>query len=256
MAKRLGKPIIYLESTTSTQDVVKEAALKGMPEGFTVVAEQLKCARGRMGRTFYTTKGGLYFSLLLRPKIKYPQLSLLSLALGVAVAKSIEEEGLACTLKWPNDCLINSRKVCGILVESESAGDEVLYVVAGVGLNANIPLQQFPEELRSEATTLQHELGRPVHLINILHRILTHFERLYEDLQHRDSTLTIKEWSKRDFLLGKRVKVEQNGRVFEAVVKGVTNEGLLLVESEKGVVSLNAAAFNIRLAQQNPLMTT
>ncbi|MEM1993932.1 MAG: biotin--[acetyl-CoA-carboxylase] ligase [Nitrososphaerales archaeon] len=244
-AKRLGKPIIYLEWATSTQDVVREAALKGMQEGFTVVAERLEHARGRMGRPFYTTKGGLYFSILLRPRLRYSQLSTLPLALGVAVAKSIEEEGLKCALKWPNDCIINSKKVCGILVESESVGDNLLYAIAGVGLNANIPLQQLPEALRSEATTIQHELKRQINLTDMLQRILSHFEYLYDNLQQEGSTLIIKEWSERDILSGKLVKIEKLDRVFEARVKGVSNEGLLIVEYEQGLVEMSSADIKI-----------
>ncbi len=246
-AGKLGKLMICLESTASTQDVVRDAALKGMQEGFTVVAKQLESARGRIGRTFYTTKGGLYFSLLLRPRLKYSEIQALPLALGVAVAKSIEEEGLKCALKWPNDCLVNLKKVGGVLIESEGVGDNLLYAVAGVGLNANISLQQLPEALRSEATTLQHELGRPVSLQHLLQRILAHFELLYEDLQQEGPALTIKEWSKLDLLTGKTVKIEQLGRVFEARVKGVSNEGLLIVECEQGLVKVSSAESTIHI---------
>jgi BirA family biotin operon repressor/biotin-[acetyl-CoA-carboxylase] ligase len=246
LKKRLGAPIIYLKSTKSTQDVVKDAALKGAPEGYTVVAENLEQARGRMGRPFYTAKGGLYFSLLLRPNLKISEITVLPLAVGVAVAKSIEDESLGCALKWPNDCLVNSRKVCGVLVESATKGENLLYVIVGVGLNANIPIEGIPEWLRAEATTLQHELGRSIDLPSILNRILAYFEWLYDDLQTNGPPLTLNEWLKRDILRGRSVTIEYLGRELTVVVRGLSENGLLMVESKEGRINLNSAEVTIK----------
>jgi BirA family biotin operon repressor/biotin-[acetyl-CoA-carboxylase] ligase len=243
--RKLGRPLIYLESTTSTQDVVKDAALKGVSEGYTVVAGQQEQARGRMGRSFYTAKGGLYFSLLLRPNLKASELTPLPLALGVAVAKSIEDEGLKCGLKWPNDCLINYKKVGGVLVESAIIDEKPLYAVAGVGLNANIPLQNLPEWLRAKATTLQNELGRPVDLQLMLDRILSYFEWLYDELQANGPSLIIKEWLKYDVLIGRSITIDYIGKPLVAVVKGLSKNGLLLVETDKGSITLNSAEATI-----------
>lgn len=243
--RRLGTPVLYLKSTTSTQDVVKDAALKGAPEGYTVVAEHQEEARGRMGRSFYTTRGGLYFSLLLRPRLKASELTALPLALGVAVAKSIEDEGLSCALKWPNDCLVNSKKVCGVLVESVTLGEDILYAVAGVGLNANIPIQNIPKWL-NEATTLQHELGRSVDLPSMLNQILSYFEWLYDDLHSNGPSLTFKEWLKRDILIGRSVTIEYLGKPLRVVVKGLSEDGLLQVESDEGSMYLNSAEVTIK----------
>lgn len=244
---RLGTPIIYLKSTTSTQDVVKDAALKGSPEGYTVVAEQQEQARGRMGRSFYTARGGLYFSLLFRPRLKASELTTLPLALGVAVAKSIEAEGLRCALKWPNDCLVNYKKVCGVLVESATSGQDVLYAVAGVGLNANIPLEKMPEWLRVEATTLQHELGRSIDLSSMLIRIISHFEQLYDDLQKNGPSLTFGEWLKRDILIGRSVTMEYLGKPLCVSVMGLSENGLLRVKSNGRSLTLNSGEVTIRL---------
>jgi len=244
--KRLGTPIIYLKSTTSTQDVAKDAALRGEAEGYTVVAENLEQARGRMGRPFYTCKGGLYFSLLLRPTLRISEITVLPLAVGAAVAKSIEDEGLRCTLKWPNDCLVNSKKVCGVLVESATEGEDLLYVIVGVGLNANIPIQDMPEWLRSEATTLQHELGRPVDLPSMLNRILAYLEWLYDDLQTNGPSLTLKEWLKRDILVGRTATIEYRGKEVTVAVRGLSENGLLIVESEGRCINLNSAEATIK----------
>jgi len=243
--RRLGAPIIYLKSTTSTQDVVKDAALKGAPEGYTVVAEQQKQARGRMGRAFYTAKGGLYFSLLLRPRLKASESTTLPLALGVAVAKSIEDEGLKCALKWPNDCLVNNKKICGVLVESAIVGEDLLYAVAGVGLNANIPIENLPKWLR-EATTLQHELGRSIDLSSMLNRIISYFEELYYDLQNNGPSLTLREWLKRDILIGRSITIEYYGETLCVAVKGLSENGLLQVESNKGSMVLNSSEVTIK----------
>jgi len=244
--KRLGTPIIYLKSTTSTQDVVIDTALKGAPEGYTVVAEQLERARGRMGRSFYTANGGLYFSLLLRPQLKASKLTTLPLALGVAVAKSVEDEGLKCALKWPNDCLVNHKKIGGVLVESAILGEDLLYAVAGVGLNVNIPIENIPEWLKVEATTLQHELGRSVDLSSLLDRIISYFEELYDDLQINGPSLTLEEWLKRDILIGRSITIEYLGMPFRVIVKGLSENGLLQVESNKGSMTLNSAEVTIK----------
>jgi len=246
LRKRLGTPIIYLKSTMSTQDIVKEAALKGAPEGYTVVAENQERARGRMGRTFYTSKGGLYFSLLLRPTVRISEITVLPLAVGAAVAKSIEDEGLRCALKWPNDCLVNSKKVCGVLVESAIKDEALLYVIIGVGLNANIPIQGIPEWLRSEATTLQHELCRQVDLASMLNRILAYLEWLYDDLQINGPSLTLKEWMKRDILIGRTAIIEYRGKEVTVAVRGLSENGLLIVESEGRCINLNSAEATIK----------
>ncbi len=240
-AKNLGRPLLLLEVAESTQDIVREAALRGMREGFTVVAERLTKARGRLGRSFYAAKGGLYFSLLLKPGLKARSSPIISLAAGVAVAKSIEDLGLGCWLKWPNDCLTRSRKVCGILLESASIGDEVLYLILGVGLNANIPLEDLPEDIRDEATTLMHELRRPVQLPKVLNSILTYFEELYEEIQRGHRLRLLKEWSQRDILSGKNVEVEHLGERVRVLVKGVSEEGALLVEHGGDLLELSAA---------------
>jgi BirA family biotin operon repressor/biotin-[acetyl-CoA-carboxylase] ligase len=135
-ASRLGRPFRFCGEVTSTNDLAREWAGSGAPEGTLVVASSQTKGRGRAGRTWVSGPGaGLWLSLVLRPELAHPSAGLLPVALGFGVVAALRELGPACDLKWPNDVLWRGRKLAGLLVESQSRGDRVSLAVAGIGLN-------------------------------------------------------------------------------------------------------------------------
>ncbi|MEY2489459.1 MAG: BirA family transcriptional regulator [Verrucomicrobiota bacterium] len=160
----LGNQVFVVEEASSTNDVIWEAEKRGAPEGFVVFAERQTAGRGQYGRRWESAPyQGLWFSVLLRPPItlnESPQLT--SLLAGAVVATIIEETGCAASIKAPNDIYVAGRKTAGVLVEGRTASDRSYVAVAGVGVNVNQILEDFPVDLRTAAGSLRMATGRPI----------------------------------------------------------------------------------------------
>jgi len=180
--KKFGKTIILLRKVDSTNNFAKKLARYGAAEGTVVVAEEQTAGRGRHGRKWFSPKGGLYFSIILRPKVKVNEAVGIVVVAGLAAVKVLSEDyGLKVEVKWPNDVLLDGKKVCGILAEMSSVGEEVNYVVVGIGINVNsVIAKDFPEELKPIAASLREKLKRKVALEPLLKRYLEKFEEVYE----------------------------------------------------------------------------
>jgi BirA family biotin operon repressor/biotin-[acetyl-CoA-carboxylase] ligase len=208
---RLGHPVLFFARIGSTNDVVHEYAAGGAPEGMLVVADEQTAGRGRLNRSWWAAPGSsLLMSLLLRPPIPLSQAGRLTMCLGLGAIEGIEEvTGLRPDLKWPNDILLNSRKLGGILAELRTSDDRLDYAVLGLGLNVNLewdkdrrtndepPRQTFPcpnagtfatslsskpSEMATPATSLLVALGRPVERLRLLAGVLARCEVWYERL--------------------------------------------------------------------------
>ena len=159
---RIGNEIVVVEETESTNDLVWKAVERGVPEGFVVFAERQTKGRGQYGRQWESAPYlGLWFSILLRPALTLAQSPKLTVQLAEAVAATIAEEtGCAPTLKWPNDIYVSGRKVAGVLIEGRTASDGSYVAVAGIGINVNQTIEDFPEELRDIAGSLATTTGK------------------------------------------------------------------------------------------------
>ena len=159
---RIGNEIVVVEETESTNDLVWKAVERGEPEGFVVFAERQTKGRGQYGRRWESAPYlGLWFSILLRPALTLAQSPKLTVQLAEAVAATIAEEtGCAPTLKWPNDIYVSGRKVAGVLIEGRTASDGSYVAVAGIGINVNQTIEDFPEELREIAGSLATTTGK------------------------------------------------------------------------------------------------
>ena len=159
---RIGNEIVVVEETESTNDLVWKAVERGVPEGFVVFAERQTKGRGQYGRRWESAPYlGLWFSILLRPALTLAQSPKLTVQLAEAVAATIAEEtGCAPTIKWPNDIYVSERKVAGVLVEGRTASDGSYVAVAGIGINVNQTIEDFPEELREIAGSLATTTGK------------------------------------------------------------------------------------------------
>ncbi|HJT24473.1 MAG TPA: biotin--[acetyl-CoA-carboxylase] ligase, partial [bacterium] len=178
--KSFGRNLLWLEKTTSTNDVVAELARQGAPEGTVVAAETQTKGRGRQGRHWSSTAGkSLAFSVLLRPKLHADELPEITLASAVAVAKTLEDFHFKPQIKWPNDLLLEGRKVCGILTEMGPKKDRMASVVLGIGMNLNQTAKDFPKELGVIATSLYRMSGRKINRGPFFQKLLLHLEETY-----------------------------------------------------------------------------
>lgn len=216
--------VIRYGQVPSTQDLAREAAQKRGGIGTVILAESQSSGRGRRGRSWVSSVGGLYFTAVLRPSSRP---GLIPLMAGVAVAEAIRRlTGLGAELKWPNDVLMGRKKVAGVLAETVWRGDEALHTLLGIGLNINNIL---PEDL-PQATTLSKELGREVDAESLLSQLLGEIgvwsERLDESL---DGVLDA--WRGLSATLGRKVDViESTGERIRGVAVDVDLDGALLVD--------------------------
>ncbi|PUA33619.1 MAG: biotin--[acetyl-CoA-carboxylase] ligase [Zestosphaera tikiterensis] len=230
--------VVYVRRCDSTQDVAEQLASQGVEEGLVVVAEELTSGRGRLGRRWVANEGGLYFTVVLRPRY-VRGLQLLSFAAGVAVAEALKGlHNVDVKLKWPNDVLLNEKKVAGILIEAKAEADKVRYVLLGVGVNVN---NELPEDLRETAITLKEFLGKSVDRVPILRGFLKNLDTLYKHLRAGEYDKVIKSWKGLSTTLGRYVKaVTVDGKEILGRAVDVDLNGSLIIESSVGRVKLEA----------------
>jgi len=229
----VGQRVIYYRSLTSTMEVARREAQQGAAEGTVILADEQTAGRGRLKRAWLSPRGNIALSIILYPSLaNLPSLIMLA---SLAVVHSIEAAtGLRSQIKWPNDVLINGRKVCGILIESDVQGNTVNYSIIGIGINVNLRLADYPEILPI-ATSLSDELGRDVSRLNVVRCLLVAVERLYLALSAGGSIY--EEWRDSMVTLGQRVRVKTDQAIYEGVAESVTSDGSLLLRGLDG--SLN-----------------
>jgi len=214
-------------------EVAKQEAQQGAAEGTVIIADEQTAGKGRIKRVWLSPKGNIALSVILYPSIVYlPSLIMLA---SLAVVHSIEAvTGLKSQLKWPNDVLINGKKVCGVLIESNVRGDTVDYAIIGIGVNVNLRLYDFPE-IQPTATSLSEELRRDVSPLNVIQCLLIEIERLYLVLAAGGSIY--EEWQDSLVTLGRRVHVKSGEMVYEGVAESVSRDGSLLLRHSDGSLS-------------------
>ncbi|MDH5751816.1 MAG: biotin--[acetyl-CoA-carboxylase] ligase [Deltaproteobacteria bacterium] len=238
--KPIGHRIIRLEEVHSTNTLLLENEQYMDEHGLVALARHQTQGRGRMGRTWTSLSGRqLQFSVVLHPPLRAEELPAMSLVCGLAVARALEESnGLSPRLKWPNDVLIEGRKVCGILVESRPGTSGEQRLVVGIGINCRGPSADYPEDIRGGLTTLEEALtilGRgPVDEEEVLQAVLAELESLHERLVRGEMSLVLEEWKHRAVLKGQRVALDTPAGRREGQPLDITSEGYLLIELDGG----------------------
>ncbi|PLR77163.1 biotin--[acetyl-CoA-carboxylase] ligase [Bacillus sp. V3-13] len=234
----VGQNIHYEETVESTQKIAHSLAFNGADEGTVILAEEQLSGRGRLDRKWYSPKyTGVWMSVILRPNIlpaKAPQLTLLT---AVAVVQAIEEmTGLSPQIKWPNDILINGRKVTGILTELQADADRIISIIIGIGINVNQQEQDYPEDIRAIATSLSIEKGDKLSRAAVIRTVLTRLEKLY--LLYLDKGFyPIKLlWEGYAISIGKDITARTLSGNISGRALGITNEGVLMIEDSAGKV--------------------
>lgn len=226
--------LIIVQEADSTQDLARDMARRGGPEGTAVMAIRQTKGRGRAGHSWISPAGkNLAMSVMLRPRLRPDEAPLLGLVAGVAVAEVIELKGVGrALLKWPNDVLVQGKKIAGILSEASLRGDVVEFAVIGIGLNVNADLADFPPELRSSVTSMLLTTGREWDLSEAAHQILDRLGRLYERMDTEGCgfvrTLWESRWPHRDALV--------TWQGISAVAQGILDDGSLVLRDSDGRV--------------------
>jgi len=235
---RLGKNIFFRREVVSTNDWAKELAELGASEGTVTVAGTQTGGRGRLGRTWISPKGGLWLSVILRPELCAVEAVKLVFVAGLAVAGVLHElYGLKAETKWPNDVLVNGRKVCGILTEMKTIGETVNYVIIGIGINANFKVgNNFPEELIMATTSLENELGKKVQLELLFGALLRKLEDIYEQFTREGFSSILDEWKRHAGFIGCPIEVRNRTEKFYGLALDVDQDGALILRLEDGKV--------------------
>jgi len=232
----LGRSIFFSEEVASTNGWAKKLASQGAPEGWVVIAETQTHGRGRLDHEWISPVGGLWFSLILRPKQRLAKASNLTFVAGIAVAETLHEQyGLRAQTKWPNDVLVNGRKICGILGEATAAGEEISAVILGIGINANFDAERvLPESMRASATSLETELNRRIQLEELFNRLLEKLEATYALYTRGGFSSIRKQWKKYAGFLGQEVEVTDGNEKITGLAYDVDKDGALILMLESG----------------------
>ncbi len=244
----LGLNVLSYEKIDSTNSELKRLAEQGALEGTLVLAKEQEAGRGRRGRSWLTPAGSaVAMSLLLRPRIAPEHASMITLIMGLAVARACRQlYQLEVQIKWPNDVVADGRKICGILTEMKCEGSQIDYVVVGVGINTQVEV--FPAELEKTAVSLHQLIGRAPDQEELIVCCMKEFERYYEQfLQTRDLSLLTEEYN--ELLAGRcgSVRVLEPGNEYTGIAEGINERGELQVRREdRTLVSVYAGEVSVR----------
>lgn len=232
----IGRQIRVFQETTSTSDIVEKLARDGVKEGVVAFAESQTRGRGRLGRTWSSpARKGLWFSVLLRPDLRPLQATQLTVACATALRRAIgARTGLQPAIKWPNDIMVQGRKVAGILTELNAELDHINYLVVGIGVDVNQASGDFSPELRKTASSLRIESGRPVSRPDLAVAVLQELDRDYHRVISGRFAELVDEWAQHCDTMGKEVSIRVGTRVVRGRAEALGDDGALLVRTDHG----------------------
>ena len=236
--KRLGGNIHYFPELDSTNTYARQLAENGAREGESVIAEMQTQGRGRLGRRWQSPPfANLYFSVILRPQLPPAQAPQITLTAAVALAETVAWFiAQSVTIKWPNDILVDGKKLAGILTEVSCDAERVHYVILGIGVNLNYRVAAMPEEIRAHATSIAELTGKSFHRESFLRRLIQALDRCYGELEENGFARLAPRWEAHFGLRGERVRIELLDQIVIGRAIGIDKDGALLVEDEHGAI--------------------
>ena len=230
----IGKNIIHFKEIDSTNEELKRQAKTNAPDGLVCTAETQTKGKGRLSREWVSEYSkGIYASILLKPQISPMEVMSITLISGLAICNSIKKvTGLDATIKWPNDVLVNNKKVCGILTEMSAQTDIVDYIIIGVGINVNNTI--FPDELKSKATSLFLESGKNVSRVELLKEVLYQIEIATTEFITDCTYNLLKTYKENCVTIGKTVTVIRKDKEITGIAVDLSENGALIIETEQG----------------------
>ena len=231
--KTFGKKIFYFDTLTSTIDMAMDLGVKGAPGGTVILAESQTKGKGRLGRSWFSPKyKGLYMSLILRPDMLPTQASILTLLSAVSICEAIKiVSGITTQIKWPNDLLINNKKLVGILTQVIAETDKIDFVIISAGINVN----NDKKSLISTATSLREHKKEEISRVSLLQEVLRRLEANYLLLEKKFASSILEKWRQHNATLGRRVKVYCQHKHTEGEALDIDTDGGLLLRKDNGI---------------------
>lgn len=234
----IGKSIYIFKEVMSTNTVAKFFAEDEDSNGLVIVSEKQTNAKGRSGKPWESPLGGVWLSIILTPSITQNKIPIITLSTGLAVEKTFERLGIEnAEIKWPNDVLINGKKVCGILTEAIAKFNTIERVIVGVGIDVNLNVEDLPEDLQDGTDSLKSIVGKEFDENEVIKIFLEEFEKIYKVILDEDYEKVLKEWRKYSYSIGKNVEIRPPfSKSYDAYVVGIDSEGILIVEKTDGTL--------------------
>lgn len=244
----VAKEVLYFDTIDSTNTKAQELAEKGYPSGTLVVADKQESGKGRRGRSWVSPSGtGIFMTLMIKPDINPNNASMLTLVAALAVAKAITSvTGEKALIKWPNDIVVNGKKVCGILTEMNAQFDYINHIVVGIGINVHN--ESFPEEISQMASSLMIEAGgKRFHRAQIIAETMSYFEQYYDTfLKTQDLSALVREYDELLVNRNKSVRVLDPKEPFDGKAMGITPKGELIVDTWESRKLVSSGEVSVR----------
>lgn len=244
----VAKEVLYFDTIDSTNTKAQELAEKGYSSGTLVVADKQESGKGRRGRSWVSPSGtGIFMTLMIKPDINPNNASMLTLVAALAVAKAITSvTGEEALIKWPNDIVVNGKKVCGILTEMNAQFDYINHIVVGIGINVHN--ESFPEEISQMASSLMIEAGgKRFHRAQIIAETMSYFEQYYDTfLKTQDLSALVREYDELLVNRNKSVRVLDPKEPFDGKAMGITPKGELIVETWESRKLVSSGEVSVR----------
>lgn len=244
----VAKEVLYFDTIDSTNTKAQELAEKGYQRGTLVVADKQESGKGRRGRSWVSPSGtGIFMTLMIKPDINPNNASMLTLVAALAVAKAITSvTGEEALIKWPNDIVVNGKKVCGILTEMNAQFDYINHIVVGIGINVHN--ESFPEEISQMASSLMIEAGgKRFHRAQIIAETMSYFEQYYDTfLKTQDLSALVREYDKLLVNRNKSVRVLDPKEPFDGKAMGITSKGELIVDTWESRKLVSSGEVSVR----------
>jgi len=233
----IGREIFFYDTVGSTNAVASEIAPKTV-EGAVVLADTQSKGKGRLGRVWVSPPGvNIYMSIILKPDIRPMDATLITVMSSVACATALRKvTGLNVTIKWPNDLIIQNKKLCGILTELKTERNRIIFAVAGIGINVNADIDEFSEDVKSIATSLKNETGIIYSRTEIVAETLNEIDRWYKTLKVMDRDMLLCEWKRLSSTLGREVMVVTGQGTLTGFALDLDTEGMLMIKLTSGEV--------------------
>lgn len=230
--------VFYYQTIGSTNDIAKDLAGTSLPHGSLIIAEVQLKGRGRLGHSWASPSGGVWFTLVLKPSFPASIAPRFALWAAVVIAKILREQtGLPLTIKWPNDLLVGGRKIGGILVEMAAEIGRINYLIIGIGLNTNFKSEQLPAELQAKTTTIYDCLGKKINRAKLIADLAVKLAADYKQVAF-DFQQILSEWRRLSATLGQKIKVKAAAEVFSGQAVDIDENGALIVKLDDGQTKL------------------
>ncbi len=240
--KIIGRNIHYFEKVTSTNQIAKDFIKKNIKEGTIIVSDIQTKGRGRKNRKWFSPKGGLWFSVVLYPNIPPERGMLITMICSISVAQAIKEEtGIECVIKWPNDLLIDGKKVCGILTEIDAEIDQINYAIVGIGININ---NKIPLYLGDIAVSLKRKKDTNIFRVKLLKSIIKNLDKNYQKMLDKKYEYVREKWFSYSNILGRKVQINQENTAIRGIVKDVDSSGCIILEKRGEIIRIVSGDLN------------